>query len=179
MGVRFPHVYYLSRNVAQDSLCDDPVQDLMVSGVLQLLGCQRGQLAALALTDQFQITPVRLQVDGRAIVLVGQEAVRLTGRGHHRDPLIPGVQEPAYGLANLIAAFGRWPRRIVGAGFLSVAIHEKRQQGELSFRVQVYQGVDDGMGQAPVPAPRALEVAISMPFLIRKLRMCLEKPSGH
>ena len=75
LGVRLPYVHYLRRNVAQDAQRDDPIQYLMVARVLQFLRGEVGQLAALALPDQLQITPVGLQVNGAAAKFVGQETV--------------------------------------------------------------------------------------------------------
>ena len=124
----------------------------MVSRFLDLLGGQLGQLAPLALPHEFQVPPVGVDVYGPALELVGQETVGPTGGRDHGDPFVPGVQEPTDALSQLVAPLGGGPRRVVGPGFFPVAVDEQGEQREFALRVQEHQRVDDGVGQAPVPA---------------------------
>ena len=113
--IGFSHVHDLRRPVAENAQGDDPVQQLVVPGLLEIFGFDLSQLAALTAAHQFQVPAVGFNIDLPALELVGQEAVGPAGRGYHGHLFAAGVQEPANGLPKLVTPPGSWPGRVVGS----------------------------------------------------------------
>ena len=77
--MRFAHVHDFRGGVAQDAQGYNPVEDFVVSRLLQLLRGKLRQFVALARAQPLKVPAVGLDVNGAASELVGQEAVRPTG----------------------------------------------------------------------------------------------------
>ena len=72
LGLLIQHIYDLRRLVPNRAQGDYPVEELVIARLLQIIGGQLGQLAALTLLDQFQVFLVELPIKLGQQTIAGQ-----------------------------------------------------------------------------------------------------------